>query len=182
MKQSLWSETSDTFAPELQFPKWDPDIPRLSMRQTITEDEVDKYIRGLPSGKAAGNDMIGNEAIKLAREQLVPFITRFFSACFEFSIIPPMFRLAITVVLPKAGKDSYNTPKSWRPIALLPAFGKLLERIAADRLKEAATSHTLLPTTQYGAPGMSTTDAVQDILKVVYEAWSGKPNRRARRY
>ncbi|KAG5761420.1 hypothetical protein H9Q72_010474 [Fusarium xylarioides] len=182
MKNNLWSEVSDTFAPELQLPKWDPDKPRLAMRQTITEDEVDKYIRGLPSGKAAGKDMIGNEAIKLAREQLVPFITRFFSACFEFSIIPPMFRLAITVVLPKAGKDSYNTPKSWRPIALLPSFGKLLDRIAADRLKEASIEYSLLPKTQYGAPGMSTTDAVQDILKVVYEAWSGKPNRRAKRY
>ncbi|KAF5540414.1 hypothetical protein FNAPI_10513 [Fusarium napiforme] len=182
MKNNLWSEVSDTFAAELQFPDWDPDKPRLAMRQTITEDEVDKYIRGLPSGKAAGKDMIGNETIKLAREQLVPFITRFFGACFEFSIIPPMFRLAITVMLPKAGKDSYNTPKSWRPIALVPSFGKLLERIAADRLKEASIEYSLLPKTQYCAPGMSTTDAVQDILKVVYEAWSGKPNRRAKRY
>ncbi|KAH7230459.1 uncharacterized protein BKA55DRAFT_468560, partial [Fusarium redolens] len=89
-------------------------------------------------------------AIKRAREQLVPFITRLFSVCFEFSSLSPMFRLTVTVVLPKAGKESYVTPKSWRPSALLPSFGKLLKRIAAGYLMGIAIAYSLLPSIQYG--------------------------------
>ncbi|KAF4978155.1 hypothetical protein FZEAL_5400 [Fusarium zealandicum] len=143
----------------------------------LEEVEVDRVIRGLPSGKAAGDDDMANEALKMARIQLVPILTRLFRACLRLSHHPAMFKHAITVILPKADKDAYNEPKSWRPIALLPAMGKLLEKIMADRLKNLALEHKLLPDSQYGAAGKSTSSAVHDLLKPVYAAWNRKMRR-----
>jgi hypothetical protein len=149
--------------------------------QSLTEEEVDRIIRDLPTCKAAGNDGIANEALKMARVQLVPILTIFFQACLELSHHPDIFKHAITVILPKEDKKTYSEPKSWRPIALLPALGKLLEKILADRLRDLAMTHNLLPGSQYGAAGKSTSHAVQDLLHPVYEACTRKTRRRVRR-
>ncbi|KAF4964395.1 hypothetical protein FSARC_7660 [Fusarium sarcochroum] len=184
LRNSLWSKTNDdgTAIHELRFPDLDPDRPCYEMDQSLDEMTVDRHIRGLPSGKAAGRDGIANEALKMARVIIVPFLTRFLGACLRLSYIPLSFRYAVTVVLPKADKASYNSPKSWRPIALLSSISKLLDRIAADRLKLFAMTHSLLPSSQYGAPGKSTTHALNDMLGVMYQAWSGKKQRKAKRY
>ncbi|KAF5024611.1 hypothetical protein F66182_3374 [Fusarium sp. NRRL 66182] len=183
LRNSLWSRTSHGEAHgELRFPYLAPDRPLYTMDQSLDEKTIDRLIRRLPSGKASGRDGIPNEAIKKARAVLVPFLTRFFGACLALSHFPLPFRYAITAVLPKPDKGAYNSPKSWRPIALLSCVGKMLERIAADRLKLFATEHALLPNSQYGGPGKSTANAMQDMLGVVYKAWSGKRKRKAKRY
>ncbi|KAJ3525821.1 hypothetical protein NM208_g11477 [Fusarium decemcellulare] len=173
LRNSIWPETSDgEVAPELQPPEFPPGRIEHPIDQDLTEEELDKIIRGLPTGKAAGADTITNEAIKMARIQLVPFLTRLFRACLRLSYHPDIFKHAITVILPKDGKDNYNDPKSWRPIALLPALGKLLEKIVAGRIKKLAADKNLLPNSQYGAAGKSTSHALQDLLRPVYDAWS----------
>ncbi|KAF4985656.1 hypothetical protein FGRMN_11134, partial [Fusarium graminum] len=150
-RKHMWPKTSDgKKAPEIPFPKLDPNRYQFEMDRNVDEATVDRIIRQLPNGKAYGYDKIANEAVKLARVELVPFLARFYHACFQLSHVPLAFKQAITVVLPKAEKDSYDSPKSWRPIALLPAFGKILDRIAAERLKEAVIKHDLLPHSQYG--------------------------------
>ncbi|KAK4207385.1 hypothetical protein QBC37DRAFT_242114, partial [Rhypophila decipiens] len=54
--------------------------------------------------------------------------------CLELSHHPQAFRIAVIVLLKKAGKDSYRTPKSWRPISLLPCIAKIFEKVLANRL------------------------------------------------
>ena len=51
------------------------------------------------------------------------------------------------MVLIKPGKPpaTYRTPKGYRPIALLPTLGKVLEAILAKRVAEAAEWNGLLP-------------------------------------
>jgi hypothetical protein len=182
LRNSMWPETSDgESAPDLQPPDLGPSWMEHHADQSLTEEEVDRIIRDLPTCKAAGNDGIANEALKMARVQLVPILTIFFQACLELSHHPDIFKHAITVILPKEDKKTYSEPKSWRPIALLPALGKLLEKILADRLRDLAMTHNLLPGSQYGAAGKSTSHAVQDLLHPVYEAWTRKTRRRVRR-
>lgn len=182
LRNSMWPETSDgESAPELPPPDMGLSSSEYEADQSLDEEEVDRLIRALPTGKAAGEDGIANEAIKMARVPLVPVLTKLFQACLKLSHHPDIFKHAITVILPKEGKDKYSEPKSWRPIALLPSLGKLLEKIMADRLKDLAMKHSLLPGSQYGAAGKSTAHAVQDLLYPVYEAWTRKQKRRIRR-
>ncbi|KAF4460146.1 Zinc knuckle [Fusarium albosuccineum] len=172
LRDTMWPETSDgDSAPPLPMPDFLAN-DEFSADQSLTEEEVDRLIKSLPTGKAAGYDGIANEALKMARVELVPILTEFFSACLALSHHPKSFKHAITAILPKDGKENYSDPKSWRPIALLPSLGKLLEKIVTNRLKKLAIDHNLLPASQYGAPGKSTSSAVHAILKRVYKAWS----------
>ncbi|SPJ73890.1 uncharacterized protein FTOL_03620 [Fusarium torulosum] len=182
LRDSIWTKTSDTpGAYSIRFSALDSNRCQLNIDQSLDEHTVDRLIHKLPSGKAAGRDKIANDAIKMVRPQLLKFLTCFFRACLKLCHIPRLFRHANTVILPKSSKESYDPPKSWRPITLLSAVSKLLEKIAAERLKKAAIESRLLPNTQYGAPGRSTTHAVQDILGVVYKSWSGKQTRKFKR-
>jgi len=64
------------------------------------------------------------------------------------------------VVLDKPGKPSYESPSSFRIIVLIRTFSKILERIIAARLLEAARLKGLLHPNQCGSlPGLSTYDA-----------------------
>jgi hypothetical protein len=55
---------------------------------------------------------------------------------------------AKTVVLQKLGKtlETYRTPGGYRPIALLPTVGKVIEALVAKRVTEAVEAYGLLLT------------------------------------
>ena len=77
-----------------------------------------------------------------------------------------------TVVLRKPGKPRYDTPKAYRPIALLNTLGKLLTAIIAERLTYYTEKHALLPPTHFGGrPGRTTTDALHTLTYRIKDAW-----------
>ena len=78
------------------------------------------------------------------------------------------------MVLPKPGKTAAQreTPGAYRPIALLNCIGKVLERVMADRLSEAAEARGLFPDGQFGnRKGRSTEAAVKFTIQAVRAAW-----------
>ncbi|KAF4999739.1 hypothetical protein FDECE_11418 [Fusarium decemcellulare] len=184
LRDSTWSQTSDgKSAPELPRPTLDRKRRQHKSVQSVSEGEVLELLRQLPKRKAAGPDKIANEALKMARYVLARYLAHLFNACLKLHYHPAGFKHAITVILRKLGKDTYGSPRSWRPIALLSAIGKLLEKIIANRLKDLALKHNLLPDTQFGLPGKCTTTALQFLLDPVYQAWTGKkvPIRRVKK-
>ena len=52
----------------------------------------------------------------------------------------------------KPGKELavYKTPRGYRPIALLPTIGKVVEAVVARKVIEAAEAYGLLPIEQIG--------------------------------
>ncbi|PNP76572.1 hypothetical protein FNYG_09991 [Fusarium nygamai] len=160
----------------------DPDDPERVpsvVSQDMEMSEVKRLIAGAPTGKAAGPDLLTYEGMKMAQEELLPYLHHLFAACLKLGHHPAAFKQACTVMLRKAGKDDYEQPKSWRPVALLPCMGKLLEKIFTYRLKQLAVEHNLLPDVQFGTPGKCTTKALQYLLNNVYSAWTGKFRRLA---
>ena len=69
-------------------------------------------------------------------------------ACFRLGWFPGRFKRAKIVVLQKPGKTpkTYRTPQGYRPIALLPIVGKVIEALVAKRVTKAAEAYGLLPT------------------------------------
>ncbi|KAF5619777.1 hypothetical protein F52700_11605 [Fusarium sp. NRRL 52700] len=175
IRSFTWTDTSDCAPPELPFPDLSPDRQEFEMDLVLTELMIITMIQRLPSKKACGEDMVPNEALKLCRMLVAPYIAKLFNACIRLGYHVAVFRRAITAMLPKAAKPGYNHPSSWRPIALLSCLGKLFERFLAQRLKKLTLDHKLLPETQYGAPGRSTTDALTAMLGAVRKAWAWKP-------
>jgi hypothetical protein len=71
------------------------------------------------------------------------------------------------MVLQKPGKPpaTYRTPIGYRPIALLPTIGKVIEAIVAKRVTEAAEVNDLLPEEQMGNRAYRSTElAIQLVV------------------
>ncbi|KAF5637881.1 hypothetical protein F52700_4584 [Fusarium sp. NRRL 52700] len=179
-RQAMWPDgTSDEQQVPPDRPPDDSERAPFVVSQDLEKSEVKSLMAGAPSGKAAGPDLLAYEGMKMAQEELLPYLHHLFVACLKLGHHPAAFKQACTVMLRKAGKDDYEQPKSWRPVALLPCMGKLLEKIFTYRLKQLAVEHNLLPDVQFGTPGKCTTKALQYLLNTVYHAWTGKFRRLA---
>ena len=78
------------------------------------------------------------------------------------------------MVLQKPSKQpaAYRTIGSYRPIALLPTLGKVIEAIVAKRVTEAAEAYGLLPNEQMGNRAHRSTEvAIRLVVAQVHEAW-----------
>ena len=95
------------------------------------ELEVFELIQNLKNNKACGYDLISNKILKSTCKTIVPFITCLFNNCITNGFFPDCFKIAQVVPLFKGG-DSEN-PTCYRPISLLPALGKLLEKLVSVR-------------------------------------------------
>lgn len=134
-------------------------------------------MKKLSGGKAPGPDSESKPSN--SPETSTTPIKHLFSAGLAPSYHPMQFEHATTDVLQKPGKESYNTPKSWRPIALPSSLRKMLEKIIANRPKGLTIPHTLLPPMQFGGAGRPNTTAPESILNVVYASWTSKSRRKA---
>uniref|UniRef100_A0A8H7N5M2 Reverse transcriptase domain-containing protein n=1 Tax=Bionectria ochroleuca TaxID=29856 RepID=A0A8H7N5M2_BIOOC len=177
--ETMWPDISkgEEAPPKLKMPQLPPDNPsKLEISKELRPGEVAALIKKLPNRKAEGPDQIANEAFKLALPVILPYLVHFFQACLDLDYHPKAFRHALTVVLPKAGKETYQRAKSWRPVALLSCLGKMLEKIVANRIKELLMSNPhLCPLLQFGSPGKSTTHALEYITNWVYRSWQRPP-------
>ena len=139
----------------------------------ITEQEVERAIKGMPPKKALGRDGIPSQILQHLWPQLRPHLVQLYNASVDLQYCPEHFRQSITVVLPKPGKKDLTKVKSYRPISLLNTLGKALESILARRLAQAVEKHELLPRDHLGGRrGMSTEHALHSLLERVYRAWN----------
>lgn len=129
-----------------------------------------KLLKALPGHKAMGTHGIAYEALKLGRKGVEDILSYIFNHCLRLRLHTDLFKETITMVIRKGRKDA-DIPTSYRALAILNPIAKLFERILADRLKALVISHNLLPAAQYGAPGRSTTLAVEHLLNTVYRGW-----------
>nr|XP_014348156.1 PREDICTED: uncharacterized protein LOC106704818 [Latimeria chalumnae] len=135
-------------------------IPQLPMMQeldqTPTLEDVEKAIKEIAPGKAAGNDQIPPELLKAGGRKLASDIHALLCTCWEESHIPQDLKDAkiITLYKNKGDRADYN---NYRGISLLSVVGKVLARVMLKRLQVLAES--VYPEIQCGfRAGRSTTD------------------------
>lgn len=119
-----------------------------------------------------GPDNIPSSVIKRAWPIYSVEITGFFQVCLEEGHHPLAFKNATLCALPKPGKRPRSLPRSYRLIALLSCFGKILERIVAKRLGNIALTHRLISSLHFGAiSGRSSVDAASTLTHDVEKAF-----------
>ncbi|KAI0995359.1 hypothetical protein K3495_g12824 [Podosphaera aphanis] len=146
------------------------DLPNIS--DVITQIKIKEILQKLPSDKAPSPDEIPNRFLKCCEPSLSKVLAELFNACLIVSYHPKMFKKSTTIVLRKPQKPRYDTPKSYRPIALLNTISKLLEKLVANRISKAAEDFNLLPEEQMGArPKRSTISAVELLTEQIHTIW-----------
>jgi Reverse transcriptase (RNA-dependent DNA polymerase) len=149
-----------------QYPEPFPDPPG------ITQDQVGRHIARLSPYKVHGPDGIPNVILQKCANLLTLRLTTIFRAMIELNIYYDPWREFTTIVLRKPGKPSYETPKAYRPIALICTMAKVLTSIVAENLSRIVEQHRLLPKNHFGGrPGRSTADAVHYLVDKIHKAW-----------
>jgi hypothetical protein len=149
----------------------------------VSGESLKETIKGLPNSKAPGPDRIPNEILKLLaatdEEETNQFCHTFAKAIttvFCQGEIPQCLKDSLTVALRKPAKKDYFLVAAYRPIALENTFTKVLEKILADRIAEAAEARDLLPWNQMGGRRQrSTLSALQLLQGSVETAWKADP-------
>ena len=138
----------------------------------ITKEQVRRHITKLSPYKAHGPDGIPNVVLQKCVDILDERLTRIFRATLDLNTYYDPWREFTTIVLRKPGKPNYETPKAYRPIALISTMAKVLTSIIAENLSQLVEQHHLLPKTHFGGrPGRSTVDAVQYLVHKICTAW-----------
>ena len=113
-----------------------------------TPHEILKYIDKLDINKAAGSDEISCLLIKLTRLIIAPVLSRLFNVCIFKSVFPDVFKIAEVIPLFKGGDR--HILGNYRPISLLPQFGKIFEKVIAKRLTDFFNANNILTSHQFG--------------------------------
>jgi hypothetical protein len=133
----------------------------------VTTEEITECIEKIAPKKAPGVDGIANELLKISSPSLSPLLVPIFNQSLATSSFPTPWKCAATAIIPKAGKDNYTDPNSYRPIALLSGLGKILELTITRRLTAWAEKSNILADGHLGGrKGAGTEDAL-----VLLDTW-----------
>lgn len=133
-------------------------------------DHVSWYwLKRILSDQQEGNQRQDNQQ---GSQDLMTRTAIFFTACVRIGVMPEMFKVSRTVVIPKPNKPDYTKAKAYRPIVLLNCLGKLLEKVIARRLQFEAQKFGILHPCQFGgAMQHSTVDAGMQLVHNIKQAW-----------
>ena len=112
--------------------------------------------------------------IKLGDASLVTPLKIIFTNCLRQGVFPEIWKCANVVPVHK--KNEKNVKSNYRPISLLPTFGKILEKLMYDSLYSHFVSCDLLNPNQSGfRPGDSTVNQLISITHAIFKAFDCNP-------
>ena len=129
-------------------PITDPDL-LLLMNARISREEINEELNCLNENKAPGYDDIEVFMLKRGEEASMRILLNLFNKFWGNGRYPKGWNIAMIIPVPKLKKTSLDISQ-FRPIALLPVIGKMMERIITRRLTRIFEESGLLPKSQYG--------------------------------
>lgn len=132
------------------------------------QHEVESILMNLKSDSAPGWDNISSKLLKNIRQVVVPILTHICNLCFKQGVFPNSLKQSIITPVHKGGDiDDIN---NYRPISVLTAISKVLEKLLNLRLINYLNKYDLLSPSQYGfRQGKSTEDAVTALTSSIVD-------------
>lgn len=110
--------------------------------------EIEELIANLKADSAPGLDSFSNRLLKMTKQYISKPLTHIFNLSLSTGQFPNNWKTASVTPVHKGGDK--ETPGNYRPISLLGAISKLLERVVNKRLTGFLESNGLLSDRQYG--------------------------------
>ena len=135
----------------------------------VTPEEILDLTKLLKDGKSAGPDDIDPGIAKLSLPIIAKPLAHIFNLSITSGIVPTQLKQAKVIPIHKSNDPSQFT--NYRPISVLPAFSKLLEKIMYNRVISFINKHSILTNSQYGFRTKHTTHmALIDLLTKINDA------------
>jgi hypothetical protein len=126
-------------------------MPRISIEgfafRNVSDEEVKRAVFGVKSN-AVGLDEIPLRFIKLLLPIIMPILTHIFNSCLTFSEFPKIWKVG--KIIPIAKVPMPNTVDDFRPITILPAVSKSLEKLMKQQIVDFLAQKNLLCEYQSG--------------------------------
>lgn len=136
----------------------------------ITCVEIKYVINSMARNKAPRVDWLPIEIYCGLFKKKQELFADIFNFCLEYGMFPMCWKIAKVILCPKPAKDP-DLPDSYRPICLLPVWGKILDKIITNRLDYYLEEKGLLSPLQYGfRKNKSTIKAMQNVVDFVYNS------------
>ncbi len=114
----------------------------------VDESEIIETAKKLKAKISLGHDQISTKLLKDTIDIIVNPLTHIFNLSITSGVVPTKMKIAKVIPIFKNGtKDILN---NYRPISLLPAFSKLLEKLICKRLVHFLENNNVLFKHQYG--------------------------------
>ena len=143
---------------------------------TVVFDDQDiiKIIRALNINKSHGHDDISIRMIKICDSALVKPLSIIFNNCLRTGTFPYLWKKSN--VIPVHKKNSKQLINNYRPVSLLPIFGKMFERIIFDNIYKYLDEHDLLNPNQSGfRPNDSCIYQLMEITHNIFSSFDCNP-------
>ena len=140
---------------------------RFSFRM-VTEKEVIAAMNEIKS-KAVGIDDVSIDMIKAISPYAITAITHLMNKSLQTGVFPQSWKTSVVHPVPK--KQSPSTVQQLRPISILPAMSKILEKLVMYQMDLYIEKECLLPKLQSGfRKNHSTCTALVNMFADLYEA------------
>ena len=116
--------------------------------QDVNEEIISKIIDTLPPKKSCGCDGISMMQLKYHKLYLLAPLTLIVRQIMHTGIFPD--KLKIAKVIPIHKKDDETIFSNYRPISILPAISKLIEKVVYNQICSFFIQHNLFSDSQYG--------------------------------
>jgi ribonuclease HI len=154
-------------------PLWKPqkrNIQTLSTFRTVSQDDVKNALRGAKNTSSCGIDEVPMSILKKVGPQVAAVIADIANAIIKEERWPDQWKKAEIRPIWKR-KGSRSDPKYYRPIALLPAIARLVERIVAEQIKSHLNTNAVLPRHQHGFRARhSPVTAITELVDLIASA------------
>lgn len=131
-------------------------------------NSVLKYVQD----SSPGLDGFPYSFYKMSGQHSRQFLLNLINTCFNFGYIPDAWKSQLIIPILKPGKSPDN-PDHYRPIALSPVIGKILEHLIKNRLEWYVESKGMIADSQFGfRKGFSTLDSIGTFISDTRIAFS----------
>ena len=132
------------------------------------DHDIIKIIRALNINKSHGHDDISIRMIKICDSALVKPLSIIFHNCIKSGSFPYTWKKSN--VIPVHKKNDKQLINNYRPVSLLPIFGKIFERIIFNNIYKYLDEHNLLNPNQSGFRPKDS--CVYQLLEITHNIFS----------
>lgn len=135
----------------------------------VSSAELMLVLHQLKNGHSEGIDGSSTNLLKSIMPSIVNFLVHIINLCFKNGIFPSCMKSARVIALHKGG--DINDPSNYRPISILSAFGKIIERCLYVRIVNFLDKNSFFSKSQFGfRKGHSTEHAILAVTQFIHDA------------
>ena len=140
-------------------------VPGSIFLEDTNPEEIVKIISDFQNGKASDIPIV---VIKKTSNLISVPLARLYNDCLRDGLFPDVFKTG--KVTPIYKKDNKESIENYRPVSILPIFGKIFEKIIYTRLYSFFMAKRILHEDQFGfRKGHSTTHALHKSVESIRE-------------